>query len=283
MKKLSLIAMMLVAWTATASANQEITLLVPAKPGGLANIQADTLKSAAAQQKVNIDIEFTTTCQNAARLLSQNKPVTVILATHIYADSRCNFPKIERSQLLTYAQQQPLMICHKKDRGNLNVQHFRDPAISKSVAVIHYLKNVTDNFLADQKINNVKVVSVGQSNDVRAQTFLNEFEYFQLDADYATKNSDRIACFANTGNHEIFGVPALKTVFARPSSNSEFYVSHFIVTNERNPEFQRKLFSNLVNSEIWTRYMSNQNGVSAIPKNVDTFEYLNSQSKLFAQ
>jgi hypothetical protein len=268
--------------TPTWAANQ-LTILIPNKPGGLANIQADTLKSAAAAKNINIDIEFSGTCQNAARIMKQDKPVVAILGTHLYADSRCNFDKVEKDQFLTYLQQQPSMICHKKDRTELNTAHFKDPNSKKSLAVISFFKGVVDNLIVDQAQNNVRVISVGVSNDIKAQTFLNEFDYFLLDADYATKSTDRLTCIANTSNREIFGVPALKNVWTKASINNEFYISHMLVTNQKNPVAARKLFNELVNSETWAKYMSTQNGVTILPKNVDQFEYLTVQSKLLAQ
>jgi len=261
----------------------QLTMLIPSKPGGLANIQADTLKSAAAIKNINIDIEFSGTCQNAARIMKQDKPVVAILATHIYADSRCNFDKIEKDQFLTYLQQQPLMVCHKKDRTELNTVHFKDPNYKKSLAVISFFKGVIDNLIVDQAQSNVRVIPVGLSNDIKAQTFLNEFDYFLLDTDYATKNTNRLACIANTSNQEIFGVPAFKNVWTKASINNEFYISHMLVTNQKNPDAARKVFNELVNSETWAKYMSTQNGVTILPKNVDQFKYLNVQSKLLAQ
>jgi hypothetical protein len=264
-------------------ANDQFTILIPNKPGGLANIQADTLKSAAAIKKINIDIEFAGSCQNAARILKQSKPVVAILGTHIYADSRCNFDKITKEQFLTYLQQQPSMVCHKKDRTELNTAHFQDPHSKKSLAVISFFKGVVDTLVAEQKQNNVRVISVGVSNDIKAQTFLNEFDYFLLDTDYATKNTDRLTCIANTGGREIFGVPALKNVWTKPSSSNEFYISHLLITNQPNADSTRKIFGELVDSETWAQYLSKQNGVTVLPKNVDQLEYLTVQSRLLAQ
>lgn len=283
MKSLFLVLGMLVGMLAPVWANDQITILIPGTPGGLANIQADTLKSAAASKNININIEFTATCQNAARILKQNRPAVAILGTHLYTDSRCNFDKIEKSQLLTYLQKQPSMICHKKDRTELNTAHFQNADARKSLAVISFFKGVVDNLVKDQGQDNVRVISVGVSNNIKAQTFLNEFDYFLLDTDYATKNFDRLTCIANTSGQEIFGIPALKTVWTKPSENAEFYISHMLVTNQKNDAATKKIFTELVNGPLWSEYLSKQNGVTRLPENVDHFEFLIQQSKLLAQ
>jgi len=264
-------------------ASSEITVLVPAKPGGLANVQADALRNAAAIKNIKFNITFTGTCQNASRIFKQDQPVVAILATHIYADSRCMFDSLEKKQLLTYLQHQPLMICHRKDRTDLGVLHFKARDVRKSIAVISFFKGVVNNLVQDQQQHHTKVVPVGVSNDLKAQTFLKEFDYFLIDTDYATRNTDRLTCVANTSGQEIYGIPALKTVWSRFSTNNEFYISHMLVTNEKNPDQLKKLFVDLVNSDVWSKYMFNQHGVTRIPNNVDQFEYLKTQSKLLAQ
>jgi hypothetical protein len=278
-----LIAVMLTSFFIPAFANSQVTLLIPGKPGGLGGMQAETLRNVAAKKNTNIDISFAGTCQNAARILKQDKPVVLVLGTHIYADSRCNFSTIQSSQLITYLQQQPLMICYKKDRTELNLSQFKDADSKKTIAVISFFQKVADNLAKDQKQNNVKIVPVGVSNELKAQTFLNEFDYFLIDTDYAVKNADRLACVANTSNHEMFGVPALKTVWNLPSTNNEFYISHMLVSNAKDTTSIRKLFVDLISSDEWTRYLENQKGVTRIPNNVNQFEYLTIQSKLFAQ
>jgi hypothetical protein len=283
MKSLLLFLIVLSGSLVSAQSRDQLEILIPSKPGGLAHVQADTIKSAAELKNINIKIDFSGTCQNAARIFKQNDPVIVILATHIYADSRCNFDSLERFQLLTYLQQQPLMVCHKNDRADLGVAHFQNPASRKSLAVISYFKPVVDNLAADQKQSNIRVIAVGVSNDIKAQTFLNQFDYFLLDTDYATKNTDRLTCIANTSNQTVFGVPALKTVWSRPSVSNEFYISHMLVTNRRVSDNVKKLFDDIINGSVWSEYISKQNGVTTLPKNIDHFEYLKQQAKLFAQ
>lgn len=263
---------------------ESVTIAIPGKPGGLANIQAELLKSSLRDQGVDADIKFMGTCQAAAKLMSEDVPVMTILGTHIAADRSCGFKDIDRTQFLGYLQRQGLSVCHKKDRAGLGWEHFQNPATAKSVLTIGFWKTLTESWSRDLGTERTRIITVAQSNDIHAQTFLNEMDYFVLDNTYAAKNLDRLSCMFTTSAAPIDTVPTLRSLSSNRIKWSEIYVSHMLVTNSAKhaPQYRAWLRRSL-QSDRWQQYVRNSGVEMVNLDDAQQFQFLRDQLPIFAK
>lgn len=278
----SVVALLLVMVASYTHAMESIDLVIPAKPGGYAHRQAEVLKKIAESQGVQIDIKFTGTCQNAARIWQQGANAVLLLATHIAADPRCGFGNIEKPHVLTYLQHMPMMICHRRDRSDLGIAHFINKDTKKTLGVISYMRPSLDLLVKRNGYHATKVMAVGISSDLRAATFLNEIDYFLLDPGYASKHADRISCMANTTGSSFMNTAGLDKVFAQWDRN-EIYVSHMIASRSPASAHFRTVFTAFINSKAWDEYLAAQPGLGKSAPDTDHHRFYSAQSKIFAQ
>lgn len=269
---------------AVAAIAESVVIAIPGKPGGLANIQAELLKSSLRDQGVDVDIKFMGTCQAAAKLMTEDVPVMTILATHIAADQSCGFKDIDRTQFLGYLQRQGLSVCYKKDRAALGWQHFQNPATAKTVLTIGFWKTFTESWVRDLGGDRTRIITVAQSNDIHAQTFLNEMDYFVLDNAYAGKNLDRLSCMFTSAVAPVDAVPTLRSLAGSRVKWPEVYVSHMLVTNSAKHASQyRTWLKQSLQSDRWQQYIRTS-GVEMVNLNdAQQFQFLRDQLSIFAK
>lgn len=272
----------LAALTSQVLAMESLDLIIPAKPGGYAHTQAETLKKIAASQGVSIEIKFTGTCQNAARIWQQDPTAVVLLATHIAADTRCGFGEIEKYNIITYLQHMPMMMCYRRDRTELGLAHFTDTRSRKTLGVISYMQSSMDQLMKPNGHTAAKVMSVGISSDLRAATFLNEIDYFLLDPDYVSKHAGRMACMANTTRFEVMDTASLDKILPQWDRN-EIYVSHMIASKSPASVKLKTMFTSIINSETWTEYLASQPGLRKSSPDGDHYRFYNQQRKIFSR
>ena len=269
-------------FVSTVHAAESIDLVIPAKPGGYAQTQAEVLKKIGESQGVKIQIRFTGTCQNAARIWQKDPAAILLLATHIAVDPRCGFGNIGKTDIVTYLQHMPMMICHRRDREDLGFAHFINTQISKSLGVISYMQPSMGALAKNNGYDFVKVRALGISSDLRAATFLSEIDYFLLDPAYAANHRDRIACMANTTASAYMDTVALDKLFPRWDGN-EIYISHMIASRSTTSPHLHSVFSALINSKSWDEYLAAQPGLRKSAPDTDHYRFYIGQSRSFAQ
>lgn len=268
--------------TSQVLAMESLDLLIPAKPGGYAHIQAETLKKIAASQGVSIEIKFTGTCQNAARIWQQDLTAVLLLATHIAADTRCGFGAIEKHNIVTYLQHMPMMMCYRRDRTELGPAHFTDTRSRKTLGVISYMQTSMDQLMKLNGHTTAKVLGVGISSDLRAATFLNEIDYFLLDPDYVSKHAGRMACMANTTRLEVMDTGSLDKILPQ-WDRTEIYVSHMVASKSPVSPKLQTMFASLINSESWAGYLASQPGLRKSSPDPDHYRFYNQQREIFSR
>jgi hypothetical protein len=263
---------------------ESVVIAIPAKPGGLANIQAELLKSSLNDQGINADIKFMGNCQAAAKLMSEDTPVMTILATHIAADKTCGFKDIDRTQFLGYLQRQGISVCYKKNRADLGWAHFQNPVNTKTVLTMGFWKTFTESWSRDLGIEHTRIITLSQSNDIHAQTFLNEMDYFVLDNSYVAKNRDRLTCMFTSAVAPLDSVPTLSSLVGTRVKWPEVYVSHVLVTNSVKHAPQYRIWlHHVLKSDRWQNYIRTSGVEMVNLDEVQQYQFYQKQLSIFAK
>jgi len=173
----------------------DITISAP--PGGTSGRTAVTMLDALKEHNIGGDVKYNPNCAVVKNDIENNNAKMVYLnSSQGLVDPVCSInidnKKIKIIDELYYYTN---ALCYRKDKVGLGWENFSNNKIKKNIAASIVTTPIIKNIIEKMKlIESSNIVTVGSSGKTREVILGNEFEYAIVDADWVSKNSDKVDC-----------------------------------------------------------------------------------------
>jgi len=173
----------------------DITISAP--PGGTSGRTAVTMLEALKEHNIGGEVKYNPNCAVVKNDIENNNAKMVYLnSSQGLVDPVCSVnidgKKIKVIDELYYYTN---ALCYRKDKQGLGWENFSNNKVKKNIAAsivtTPIIKNIIDKMKLGESSN---IVTVGSSGKTREVILGNEFEYAVVDADWVSKNTDKVDC-----------------------------------------------------------------------------------------
>ena len=193
--RLKTISAILFATITSSAFAMDITISAP--PGGNSGRTAVTMLEALKDNNIGGEVKYNPNCAVVKNDIENNNAKMVYLnSSQGLVDPVCSVnidgKKIKVIDELYYYTN---ALCYRKDKAGLSWESFSDNKVKKNIAAsivtTSIIKNIVDKMKLTESTN---IVTVGSSGKTREVILGNEFEYAIVDADWVSKNTDKVDC-----------------------------------------------------------------------------------------
>jgi hypothetical protein len=180
----------------------DITVGVP--PGGASGRTAIVMQESLQDSHINANINYNSNCAVVKAQIERGEKVVYINTSQGLFDKACHIDINGKNvKLLDELYYYTLALCYRSDRKDLGWDQFNNNAIKKNIASAIIYTDSLRKILDKMKSINNNVVSVGSLGKTREVILGNEFDYVLVDADWVSKNSDKVDCLFIGTEHDI--------------------------------------------------------------------------------
>jgi hypothetical protein len=173
----------------------DITISAP--PGGTSGRTAVTMLEALKDNNIGGEVKYNPNCAVVKNDIENNNAKMVYLnSSQGLVDPVCSVnidgKKIKVIDELYYYTN---ALCYRKDKQGLGWENFSNNKVKKNIAASIVTTPIIKNIIDKMKLNeSSNIVTVGSSGKTREVILGNEFEYAVVDADWVSKNTDKVDC-----------------------------------------------------------------------------------------
>jgi hypothetical protein len=174
-----------------------IDITISAPPGGTSGRTAVIMLEALKDYNISGEVKYNTNCAVVKNDIENNNTKMVYLnSSQGLVDPVCSVnidgKKIKIIDELYYYTN---ALCYRKDKTWLRWDNFSSTGFKKTIAASIVTAPIITKVIEKMKLSeNSKIVTVGSSGKTREVILGDEFDYAVVDADWVSKNSDKVDC-----------------------------------------------------------------------------------------